>query len=345
MLAGAIQLALVRGKLTSRWWVMSLSVALLVSGFAFLLHEQNPWLFSRAAFLHHAIGWTLVVAALFPLGQALRPRQPVWRAGFAMTWVVLAVLLFCDRDVAPIFGHLSELAGGPARREDLAARASAVLALALPRVRVRARDAEGGDAADPVAGRGAAPHESSLRFDQSVTITEQRDPRSSAPTGARLRRGVSSARNRVVTAPVHGPAARRGVHGPVAGDLVGRSHRLGVFTFGVGVEPPPPTEAYGATGPTWTDDAARWGYFVALSLLLGIARLPAARAARAVAGAALEPPPRPRRRGRHRRAQRRYRGVRDAGLRRPAAAVRRPALRRPLADRDEDRGSASPSSR
>jgi hypothetical protein len=115
MLAGAIQLALVRGKLTSQWWVLSLSVAMLVSGFAFLLHEQNPWLFSRAAFLHHAIGWTLVVAALFPLGQALRPRQPVWRAGFAMTWVVLAVLLFCDRDVAPIFGHLSDLAGGPAK--------------------------------------------------------------------------------------------------------------------------------------------------------------------------------------------------------------------------------------
>ncbi len=114
MLTGAIQLALVRGKLESRWWTLSLSFALVVSGLAFLLHEQNPWLFSRAAFLHHAIGWTLLVAALFPLGQALRPRQPVWRAGFAMTWVVLAVLLFCDRDVAPIFGHLSDLAGGPA---------------------------------------------------------------------------------------------------------------------------------------------------------------------------------------------------------------------------------------
>lgn len=114
MLAGAIQLALVRGKLTSRWWTLSLSAAMLVSGLAFLIHEQNPWLFSRAAFLHHLIGWTLVIAALFPLGQTFRPRQVVWRAGFAMTWIVLAVLLFCDRDVAPIFGHLSDLAGGPA---------------------------------------------------------------------------------------------------------------------------------------------------------------------------------------------------------------------------------------
>ena len=115
MLAGAIELALVRGKLTSRWWTLSLSVTLLVSATAFLIHEQNPWLFSRAAFLHHAIGWTLLVAAIFPLGQTLHPRRGAWSAGFAMTWVVVAVMLFCDRDVAPIFGHLSTLAGGGPR--------------------------------------------------------------------------------------------------------------------------------------------------------------------------------------------------------------------------------------
>ena len=113
MLAGAIQLALVRGKLTSRWWTLSLCVTLLVSSAAFLIHEQNPCFFSRAAFLHHAIGWTLLVAAIFPLGLALQPRRFVWSAGFAMTWIVLAVMLFCDRDVAPIFGHLSNFAGGP----------------------------------------------------------------------------------------------------------------------------------------------------------------------------------------------------------------------------------------
>ena len=112
MLAGAVQLALVRGKLASPLWTLSVSVAMLVSGAAFLIHEQNPWLFSRAAFLHHAIGWTLVVAAIFPLLQTLQPRRMIWSAGFAMTWVVLAVMLFCDRDVAPIFGHLSRYAGG-----------------------------------------------------------------------------------------------------------------------------------------------------------------------------------------------------------------------------------------
>jgi hypothetical protein len=47
----------------------------------------------------------LVVVALFPLGQALEPRRVVWRAGFALTFVLLAVLLFADRDAAPIFGR------------------------------------------------------------------------------------------------------------------------------------------------------------------------------------------------------------------------------------------------
>jgi len=113
MFAGAAQLALVRGKLQSRWWTLTVSLSMLVSGAAFLIHEQNPWLFSRSAFLHHALGWTLIASALFPLGQTLRPRAFVWRAGFAMSWVTIAVLLYCDRDVAPIFGHLSPLAGAP----------------------------------------------------------------------------------------------------------------------------------------------------------------------------------------------------------------------------------------
>ncbi len=43
----------------------------------------------------------------------------------------------------------------------------------------------------------------------------------------------------------------------------------GGFTFGVGVAPPPPSEAYGASGPSWTDDAIRWASFVGLALLLG----------------------------------------------------------------------------
>jgi uncharacterized membrane protein len=109
MVAGAVQLAVVRGKLRDPRWALVTAGALLVSGAAFLVHEANPWLYSRSAFLHHAIGWTLVVAAIFPLGQALRPRRLVWSAGFALTFVVLAVLLFADRDAAPIFGRYGEV--------------------------------------------------------------------------------------------------------------------------------------------------------------------------------------------------------------------------------------------
>ena len=48
----------------------------------------------------------LVVVALFPLGQALRAalRSCGGRAS-PLTFVLLAVLLFADRDVAPIFGR------------------------------------------------------------------------------------------------------------------------------------------------------------------------------------------------------------------------------------------------
>jgi putative copper export protein len=43
----------------------------------------------------------------------------------------------------------------------------------------------------------------------------------------------------------------------------------GVYTFGVRVAAPPPTEAVGAGGPTTTEHVVRWAYFVALALLLG----------------------------------------------------------------------------
>jgi hypothetical protein len=115
MLAGGAELGLARGKLHSRYWRLTSSLALLVSGGAFLVHEQNPWLFQRSAFLHHALGWTLLAGAVFPLLQTFRPRSLVAATGFATTFLVAAVLLFCDRDVAPIFGHLSNLAGVPHR--------------------------------------------------------------------------------------------------------------------------------------------------------------------------------------------------------------------------------------
>jgi hypothetical protein len=111
MLAGGAELGLARGKLRSQYWRLCTMLAMLVSGGALLAHEQQHWLFARAAFLHHALGWTIVVGAVFPLVQAVRPRSTVAAAGFAATILVVSVMLYSDRDVAPIFGHLSSYAG------------------------------------------------------------------------------------------------------------------------------------------------------------------------------------------------------------------------------------------
>jgi hypothetical protein len=115
MVMGGAELGLARGKLRSRWWRLCAPIALAISGTAFLVHEQNPWFFARAAFLHHLIGWTLIASALFPLGLAFRPKSGGFRSGYALFVLVLAVMLYCDRDIASVFGHLSPLAGSPHR--------------------------------------------------------------------------------------------------------------------------------------------------------------------------------------------------------------------------------------
>ena len=115
MLAGAAELGVARGKLTSSYWRICSGLGLAVSGAALLVHEQNHWFFSRAAFLHHLLGWTALVCALFPLAQAFRRRSLPAALGFATTFLLIAVMLYCDRDTASIFGHLSYYAGVPHR--------------------------------------------------------------------------------------------------------------------------------------------------------------------------------------------------------------------------------------
>jgi hypothetical protein len=115
MLAGAAELGLVKGKLRSPLWRLAMPAAFLVSGLAFLLHEQNPWLFQRSSFLHHLLGWLMVISAVFPFARALRPRWVLANTGIALVFVVVAVALYADRDLAPVFGHLSPLAGEPHR--------------------------------------------------------------------------------------------------------------------------------------------------------------------------------------------------------------------------------------
>jgi hypothetical protein len=115
MLAGGAELGVVHGRLHSPYWRLCTALAMVVSGGALLAHEQQHWLFARAAFLHHTLGWTILAGAVFPLVQAFRPRSLVAAAGFATTVLVVSIMLFCDRDAAPIFGHFSQLAGVPHR--------------------------------------------------------------------------------------------------------------------------------------------------------------------------------------------------------------------------------------
>jgi len=52
--------------------------------------------------------------------------------------------------------------------------------------------------------------------------------------------------------------------------LSGDGHVVsGVFTFGVRATAPAATDAYGASGPTRTEDVVRWLYFLSLALLVG----------------------------------------------------------------------------
>ncbi len=115
MLAGAAELGLVRGKLHNAAWRLAMPLALVVSGVAILVHEQNGWLFRALGVPAPPAGLDALIGALFPLLIAFRPRARVWGAGLALTLVVVSVLLYSDRDVAPVFGHLSPLAGEPHR--------------------------------------------------------------------------------------------------------------------------------------------------------------------------------------------------------------------------------------
>jgi hypothetical protein len=115
MLAGGAELGLVHGRLRSPLWRLTWPLAFAVTGTAFIVHEQNPWFFARSAFLHHLIGWTFVIGAIVPLALVVRPRVGALQACMALTIVAVAVMLYTDRDVAPVFGHLSSLAGAPHR--------------------------------------------------------------------------------------------------------------------------------------------------------------------------------------------------------------------------------------
>jgi copper transport protein len=113
------------------------------------------------------------------------------------------------------------------------------------------------------------PTEVRLRFSQPVTITSNA-VQVLAPDGTVL---SGTARTEddgyVVVAPVSRLVDGKGY--TVRWRVIGEDGHspAGVFTFGVGIAAPPPTEAVGASGTTWRDDVARWALFGALALLIG----------------------------------------------------------------------------
>jgi copper transport protein len=108
-----------------------------------------------------------------------------------------------------------------------------------------------------------------LRFDQGVKAL---------PTSI----AVYSSRGDVVSLPAHGGKKPQYVYAGLPRGLPkdaytvrwhaisGDGHVVsGVFTFGVRAAAPPPTEAFGASGPTRTEHVVRWLYFLSLALLVG----------------------------------------------------------------------------
>lgn len=115
---------------------------------------------------------------------------------------------------------------------------------------------------------GTAPTQVVLRFDQGVDAFAN----SIVVYDAKGRIESGTARNggdaRVVVVPLG--HLRRGAYTVRWHAVSSDSHVVsGVYTFGVRMNAPPPTEAYGASGPTRSEDVVRWLYFAALALLVG----------------------------------------------------------------------------
>lgn len=110
----------------------------------------------------------------------------------------------------------------------------------------------------------ASPRQVALRFDQLVQLPSVE---------------VLDARGRDWALPAvsHGLEVTARVRTLPAGAYTVRWHVLsadghvvsGVWTFGVRVPAPPPTEAYGASGPTRAEHVVRWLYFLSLALTIG----------------------------------------------------------------------------
>jgi len=105
-----------------------------------------------------------------------------------------------------------------------------------------------------------------LRFDQYVKAL----PRSLQLYSAKGPIALTRIRNDKFALEANVPRLRGGGYTVRWHALSGDGHVVsGVFTFGVRARAPAPTDAYGASGPTRTEDVVRWLYFLSLALLVG----------------------------------------------------------------------------
>jgi copper transport protein len=105
-----------------------------------------------------------------------------------------------------------------------------------------------------------------LTFDQYVKTLPQSVQLYSkhGPIGVRLVNGNSPTLSAFV------PRLRTGAYTVRWHAMSGDGHVVsGLWTFGVRAAAPPPTQAFGASGPTRTEDVVRWFYFLGLALLVG----------------------------------------------------------------------------
>jgi copper transport protein len=114
-----------------------------------------------------------------------------------------------------------------------------------------------------------SPRAVSLRFDQGVDVFAKGiDVRSS--TGRVVTAGPAHSIEDGRVATVSLRRLPKGAYTVRWNVTSNEGHVLsGVYTFGVRVVPPPPTEAYGAGGVTTSEYIVKWGYFVGLALLVG----------------------------------------------------------------------------
>jgi copper transport protein len=107
-----------------------------------------------------------------------------------------------------------------------------------------------------------------LRFDQEVTAFPDSIVVRNARGAVVSDDAATGADTRVVLAPLRKLA--KGAYTVRWHVLASDGHAVsGVYTFGVRVAAPPPTEAYGSSGPTKAEDVVRWAYFLSLSLVVG----------------------------------------------------------------------------